>query len=132
MPSSLFDRIKNTVESLRPKLTKPPAAQAPPETPFFVPEPTPSTPEEQADLRRRMGYASRANITHIIRDAGRKRHLLYMQYNGTWRHVEPYSFRQGKNGVLFYGFCLIHNETHSFLIHNIQEVVETDIPYAAR
>lgn len=73
-------------------------------------------------------------IKYRIRYAARNGVLLYMKYNGTWRHVEPYSYRyRGRGKALrFYGYCRIHDSIHSFDLSKIQGLTVTDIPYHSR
>lgn len=84
-------------------------------------------------------------IMYRIRYAARNRMLLWMKYHGeearkqgrgpSWRHVEPYSFRARANPgpqPLFYGWCELHDEIHSFRIDNIIDVHVTDRPFAPR
>jgi predicted DNA-binding transcriptional regulator YafY len=118
----LFERIKQALRNILPKL------------PVFREEPgVPGEPEEElAEPVRRATYLQEAEIMHIIKQSAQRRTLLWMLYNNQWRHVEPYSFRDGKQGLLLYGHCLIHNDTHSFYVHRIQELQLTDIPYNPR
>ncbi len=130
----LFDRIKSVIRKLiPPKLPSEPAGAPPPEE--DVPPAEVDIPEEMppASIEREVGgYLDKAGMTHMIRMAAKQKTLLYMRYNNTWRHVEPYSFRPGKGGLLFYGHCLIHNDTHSFYIHKIQGLQLTEIPFSPR
>lgn len=74
-------------------------------------------------------------IMYRLRLAGRTRTLLWMKYNNSWRHVEPYSFRARANPgpqPLFFGWCELHAEIHSFRIDRIQDVHTTDRPFAPR
>lgn len=73
-------------------------------------------------------------VMYRIRHAARTHTLLYMKYNGSWRHVEPYSFRYRSAGMqpLFYAWCQLHDEIHSFRIDRIQDVHTTDRVYAPR
>ena len=71
-------------------------------------------------------------IMYRIRLAGRTTTKLHMKYNNTWRHVDPYSFRYRSRGMqpLFYAWCELHDEIHSFRIDRIQDVHNTDRPFA--
>jgi predicted DNA-binding transcriptional regulator YafY len=74
-------------------------------------------------------------IMYRIRLAGRTRTLLWMKYNNSQRFVEPYSFRARANPgpqPLFFGWCGLHDEIHSFRIDRIQDVHNTDRPFAPR
>lgn len=73
-------------------------------------------------------------IMYRIRAAGRMHTLLYMKYNNTWRHVEPYSFRYRSKGMqpLFYGYCRLHDTIEAYRIDRIQDVQLTDRPYSPR
>jgi len=106
----LYDRIKQTVQKY-----------------FGREEPEPSPKDEQP--------ASDINeIMYRIRRAGRTKTRLWFKYNNTFRHVEPYSFRYRSAGMqpLFYGYCELHDEIHSFRIDRIQDVYNTDRPYEPR
>lgn len=125
---NLFDRIKDTVQKLKPQRL--PDFKEEPGVPGEAPpgeavEPAPPPTEP-------MEYLAEAGMVSTIRKAAQNRYLLYMLYNNTWRHVEPYSFRGGKQGQLLYGHCLIHNDTHSFYVHKIQDLQLTDIPFSPR
>ena len=93
------------------------------------------TDEEPHIDRQLIGPVSGIDqIMYRIRVAGRERTLLWMKYNSTWRHVEPYSFRARSRGMqpLFYGWCELHDEIHSFRIDRIQDIHTTDRPFAPR
>jgi len=118
--SGLFSRIKQTIQRFKPSL-------APiPEPAVEEPEPSEPTPV------KRVSYVTEANIMHVIRESSRHRLLIQVLYSNIWRYVEPYSFRQGKQGALFYGHDLTRNNTRSYYIHRIQEVKPTDIPFNPR
>lgn len=82
----------------------------------------PAAPLDEPTIKYRIRYAARNGV------------LLYMKYNGQWRHVEPYSYRySGKGRALrFYGHCRIHDVIHSFNLKKIEGLVVTDIPYSSR
>lgn len=122
----LFDRIKATVKKL-----------ALPRIPWFKKEPIPEEeaglpPEEMARPVERATYLEDARMVAMIRKAARERRLVYVLYGGEWRYAEPYSFRQGKLGLLFFAHDLKRNDTRSYYIHRIQELQSTDIPYNPR
>lgn len=73
-------------------------------------------------------------IMSRIHQAARTRTLLYMYYNNTWRHVEPYSFRMRSRGQqpLFYGYCQLHNTIEAYRIDRIQDIRNTARPYTPR
>ena len=132
----LFDRLKETIQRLAPGATKPsdeiPEPGVPgdiPETiaPSTVPAAPPAAPEAKEP-----DWAQEADTVSRIRKAAKTKTLLNMQYNGMWRYVEVYSFRRGKHGLLLYGYCLTHNDIHSFYMHRIQSLESTEIPYSAR
>lgn len=122
----LFDRIKATVKKLGiPKL------------PFFKKEPLPEEeaglpPEELARPVERATYLEDARMVAMIRKAARERLLVYVLYAGVWRYAEPYSFRQGRHGLLFFAHDLTREGTRSYYIHRIQELQSTEIPYNPR
>lgn len=123
--AGLFERIKSVVRKLKlPKL------------PFFRKEPLPE--EEVTELEElekpveRATYLQEAQIISIIRKAARKKVLVKILYNNVWRLAEPYSFRQGRAGLLFFAHDLSRNDTRSYYIHRIQEIQMTDIPFNPR
>lgn len=75
-----------------------------------------------------------AVLLYRIRHGARSRTLLWMKYNNTWRHVEPYSFRYRSKGMqpLFFGWCQLHDEIHSFRLDRVQDIQVTDRPFAPR
>ena len=123
----LFERIKETIQKLTP-------SRAVPE----IPAPVPGDEEvkdlyEPVDIEREVsGYLDQAAIVNLLRDSAQKRVLVHMRYNNQWRHVEGYSFRPGKHGLFYFGHCLIHNDTHSFYVHRVQGLQQTQIPYSPR
>lgn len=122
----LFDRIKATVKKLRlPRL------------PIYKKEPLPEedealSPEELGRPVEKAGYLQDAQMVSIIRKAAREYSLVYILYGGVWRYVEPYSFRQGRHGLLFFAHDLFRNDTRSYYIHRVQELQSTDIPFNPR
>jgi len=120
---NLFDRIKDTITKFKPQLST-------------IPEISPAVEEqapalEQAPIKR-VSYITEASIMHVIRESAQHRLLVQVLYNNVWRYVEPYSFRNGKQGALFYGHDLVRNGTRSYYINKIQEAQPTDIPYNPR
>lgn len=78
-------------------------------------------------------------IKYRIRYAGSSNFLLLMRYNNVWRNVEPYSYRwrgakdeKGRKRLLFFGFCLAHNQIHAFRLDKIQGLIVTDQTYSPR
>jgi hypothetical protein len=122
----LFDRIKSVVKKLKlPKL------------PFFGKEPLPEEdeglpPEELARPVEKATYLQDAQIVTIIRKSARNKTLVKLLYGNVWRFAEPYSFRQGKHGLLFFAHDLARNDTRSYYIHRIQELQSTEIPFNPR
>ena len=105
----LWNRIKQRVQNLFPDAEeKPPAV---PITGLSIPE-----------------------ILQRFQQGGRGRVLLLMKYNGVWRHVEPYSFRQWSLGPqpLMYGFCRLHNTIEAYRPDRVQGLALTDEPYSPR
>lgn len=122
--AGLFERIKSVVRKL--KL---------PSIPFFKRAPVPEEEVEAEELRKpveRATYLQEAQIVSIIRKAARTRFLVNVLYANVWRLAEPYSFRMGKHGLLFYAHDLSRNGTRSYYIHRIQEIQSTEIPFNAR
>lgn len=96
-------------------------------------------PHIEEDTKLRGPASGHAAIMYRIRVAARKRRLLWMQYqppgkSATWRHVEPYSFRYTNKGTqpLFFGWCGMHDEIHSFRVDRIKDIHVTDRPFAPR
>jgi hypothetical protein len=56
----------------------------------------PRKPLDASTLRYRIRYAARNNLLMLIR----------YKDDGFWRYIEPYSFRQGKEGPLLYAYDL--------------------------
>ena len=128
--SNLFGRIKDTIQKLKSVADQP--VPAPPGT-------EPVSFEVVVDEFRHptlrpedFNYVGLAEMASTIRKAGMTRFLLYMLYNGKFRHVEPYSFRRGKQGLLFFGFDIQANDMRSFYLTKIQQLKMTDIPFSPR
>ena len=68
----------------------------------------------------------------MIAEAARTVTLLFMKYNGNWRYVEPYSYRFKGEGRLFYGFCMKDQHIESFRLEKIEDLQNTEMPYAPR
>jgi predicted DNA-binding transcriptional regulator YafY len=119
---TLFSRIKETIQKLKPTLATP---LQPIQEPAVIEEEAPEPAIPQA-------YINQAGIMHIIRQSARHRLLVQVYYNNVWRYVEPYSFRAGKSGSLFYGHDLIRNGTRSYALGKIAEVKPTTIPFNPR
>jgi predicted DNA-binding transcriptional regulator YafY len=126
---ALFDRIKSVVQTMSqqqglPKIEPGIEPGVPGEPPQDVPAaPVALTMDE---------WEPQANMLGTIRIAARKRLLVQMTYNGVSRLVEPYSLRPGKYGVLFFGYCRLHDKIHSFRIDRIDSVSISDIGYIPR
>ncbi len=69
------------------------------------------------------------DTTSTIEQAGRKTQTVMIVYKGERREVEPYSFRQGPNGVLFFAYPLRdakgHESIHSFSMSKIEQAEVT-------
>lgn len=79
----------------------------------------------------------REKIIETIKEAGRRRRLLWIRALGKDgsiepREVEPYSFRPKGTYERFYFYCLLHNGTRNFLLDNILEVRITDKSFIPR
>ena len=126
----LFDRIKEVVQ----RMSAPRGlSKLEPEYEPGVPGEPP--PEEAPRWLQEMSlddWSSQAGIIGTLRQAAKQRTLVELTYNGTPRYVEVYSFRNGKYGVLLYGYCLVHNSIHSFYIWRIDDAKLTDIPFSPR
>lgn len=93
-------------------------------------------PTEQPHVDKRLiGPADGIDqIMYRVRYGGRTNTKLWMKYNNTWRHVEPYSFRYRSAGMqpLFFAWCDLHDEIHSFRIDRIQDIHTTGRPFSPR
>ena len=68
-----------------------------------------------------------------IQFAAANRVCIKLTYSNKVRTIEPYSFRQARNGSrLFHGFDLGNNKMISFKINQIQGIEVTNIPYMER
>jgi predicted DNA-binding transcriptional regulator YafY len=122
--TNLYDRIKSTVAKFSATL---PAYKQPEQ-----PSPEPTAEEQYGYTEREIGYIPHAEMVSAVIKAARNQRLLYIRYNGKWRHIEPYELKGGKKGLLVYAWCLIDNEIHTFYIFKTQEMHLTDIPFTAR
>lgn len=99
-----------------------PRRQVPVQTPQVQPQPV--APQQ--------GPLSVQQKLQVIAEAGRKRVLLLIKYDGVERFVEPYSMRMLSTGAHFYGFCSIHMKIHSFKPEKIEEIKLTEWPFSPR
>jgi len=145
----IYERIKQRVEEATQSLTgEVPAAQEAPDevlaeqtlTPGLwsrikqrVKSLFPSAGEEKPTPVKITGL-SMSEILQRFQQGGRGRLLVLMKYNGVWRHVEPYSFRQWSLGPqpLMYGFCRLHNTIEAYRPDRVQGLALTDEPYTPR
>ena len=132
--STLFSRIRETVQKLKPTIQQPvpEVAPAPPGTEPITFESVVEEFTYPGLTREDFDYISFAEMAATIRKGGLNRLLLYMLYKNKWRHIEPYSFRRGKEGILFFGFDIQANDTRSFYLHRIEQMKLTEIPFAPR
>lgn len=114
-----------------PTRTRQPTApmQTTPRAPPRVP--SPQQPAPQPTLPQQ-GPATVAEKTALIHQAGRELKLLEIKYDGVDRLVEPYSFRSGTTGLLFFGHCSIHDRIHSFKLEKISDIKVSEFPFAPR
>ena len=123
LSQALFERLKDRVKR---ELGLEPAGSAEPTEPggkpVAEPQSTPPSSNEEKKLR--------------IQEAGRKRVLLLMQYNGIYRHVEPYSYRfrdkDNANEPLLYAFCHKDQGIEAFKLRKITDLQVTDQPFSPR
>lgn len=125
MADDLYERIKRAVLQVKPTLYYERVRDE-------APQPVPVEEAPEAIEREAAGYLDKAGMTHMIRKAAQQTLLLNIRYNNQWRYVEPYSFRDGKQGILLYGHCLMHNRIHSFYLHRIQGLKMTDMIFSPR
>lgn len=70
--------------------------------------------------------------------AGRDLKTILIDYtekdgsNEGWREIEPYSFREKKGIIYFYGFDIRKKEIRGFLLDSINDVEITDNTYEPR
>ena len=126
MPNDFWSRIRQLYRNVvypdyRQVRTRTPTPTIPSAQPV-VPAPT-APPEGPMDM---------ASKISMLADAGRRRVMVRMKYDGQVRLVEPYSFRDKGTGRLFYGWCSIHSRIHSFKPERIETVELTDISYMPR
>ena len=62
----------------------------------------------------------------IIAEAARGRFRVRMSYNAEMRTIEPYSYRQGNVGALFYGFHVEAGKIKAFDLSKIESVEMTE------
>jgi hypothetical protein len=125
--SNLYERIKQTIQKLKPAPEAPEPIGTP--APEQVTVPLGVQPEQAIE---KAGFLQHAQMVSVIRNSAQRKTLVSIRYHDRWRYVEPYSLRPGKQGVLFYGHDMTANDTHSYYIHKIQEVSLTDIPFSPR
>ncbi len=121
--TNLFDRIKQAVTQFSSTL---PGYKQPASSPELTQE------EIYGYTEQEIGYVPHAEMVAAVIRAGREQRLLYIRYNGKWRHIEPYELKQGQKGIQVYAWCLVDNEIHTFYIYKAQEMHMTDIPFTAR
>jgi predicted DNA-binding transcriptional regulator YafY len=125
MASGFWDRIKRLFRSPQVQQQR----QAPAYQPTTPPRPEILPPPVEAPK----GPLTDAEKIEIIADAGRRRMLLDITYDGVSRIVEPYSFRMtGKGSRLFYGFCSIHAKIHSFNVSKIERIEILNMEFSPR
>ncbi len=76
----------------------------------------------------------RAGFTvELLRFAGRNRLCIDLDYGGTTRRVEPYSFRRSQAGdLLFYAWKVADAAIHAYRADRIQGVRVTNQPFSPR
>lgn len=100
----------------------------------FITAGTPAPAREGLSLRGAADGRIRtfAGPRALIVTAARGRRVLQLRYDGTWRHVEPYSFVLGRRGdEQLFGFELEAAHVKRYRVHRIEDVRLTDRPYPA-
>lgn len=96
-----------------------------------IEEPVPD-PEHQPHRRP----VSIAEKMFRIQDAGRQRVMLYMEYNGIYRYVEPYSYRyrdkDNPNQPLLFAYCHKDHGIEAFKLVKITDAVVTRRTFSPR
>lgn len=100
-----------------------------------APEAPPEAPPEEPPYRG--PPRSLAEVNQRIQEAGRKRVLLRMLYNGVWRDVEPYSYRyrdaDDPHIPLLYGWCVTKDDQiEAYKLKKIEDLQVTNRPYNPR
>ncbi|KKM13333.1 hypothetical protein LCGC14_1717300 [marine sediment metagenome] len=85
--TNLFDRIKQAVTQFSSTL---PGYKQPASSPELTQE------EIYGYTEQEIGYVPHAEMVAAVIRAGREQRLLYIRYNGKWRHIEPYELKQGQ------------------------------------
>lgn len=129
MPN-LFGRIKDVVQKLKSVADQP--VPAPPDTEAVSFEAVVEEFQHPTLRPEDFNYVGLAEMAATIRKAGMTRFLVYMLYNNKFRYVEPYSFRRGKKGLLFFGHDIQANDIRSFYLLKISQLKMTDIPFSPR
>lgn len=118
------------------KLFSPQRYRQPSDQPQSQPRQQPHIPSQQPvqpqPVQQNHGPLTTAEKTGLIHQAGRELKRLEIKYDGVDRLVEPYSFRSGKTGLLFFGWCSIHDKIHSFKLEKIEEIKVSEFPFSPR
>lgn len=140
MADRYWDRIRKLVRQLDQQTQKRvPMRPVPVGQPPQVQAPRPSLPTQQLTqpppTESQAGPLTLSEKMEAIKEAGSQNLLLEVTYNNVTRLVEPYSFRErwskeaNSFKTYFYGWCLLHNETHSFKPELIQAIKITDVRF---
>lgn len=98
----------------------------------YVPNLPSSQPVVPQPVTQPVGPLDMSTKMSMLSEAGKRRLMVKMKYDGQERLVEPYSFRDKSTGRLFYGWCSIHSKIHSFRLDKIETLEYTDIAYSPR
>jgi hypothetical protein len=66
-------------------------------------------------------------VVQMLVDAGKQTKMVEFIYNDKERLVEPYSFRQLRNGIALY--AIEQGQVKAFLVHKIQQVKCTSLKF---
>lgn len=124
--------------SWRERSTQPQPAR---QTIHMVPAPTPapvSIPQQQVQeqypVEQQQQYEALDNNGKkaLIHEAGQKRMMLDITYDGVSRLIEPYSYRTPLHKELLFAHCSIHDRIHSFSLDKISSMKITEFEFAPR
>jgi hypothetical protein len=93
-------------------------------------------PDEPQPLQPHRRPTTLAEKMFRIQEAGGNNVLLWMEYNGVYRHVEPYSYRyrdrDNPHEPLLFAWCHKDKGIEAFKLRKITDCVVTDRPFTPR
>jgi hypothetical protein len=141
--SRVRDRIRDELGFGPRPLTGPQSPTSPTLPTYQPPQPPQQHMPRPTPLIYRGPPRSLNEVMHRIQEAGRKRVLLYANYqakdgNPIWRHMEPYSFRYRDSDSpwipLVYCFCHkdTENQIEAFKLRRFHDLQVTDQPFTPK